>query len=138
MCSPQLQKVSTTPASGSTIHATPDRDEQGGDLVGDEDADAEADQRPQAEHEQAQRERAERPRRSGTARSPRALSTIAPAMTEPTSEISAVDGADAEQGDDLGAPSPAPAAGCARKVLVIVLWRYSEPICMTPMVSVSR
>ena len=36
------------------------------------------------------------------------------------------------------APMTLARLGVPRKVLVMVLWRYSEPICMTPMVSVSR
>ncbi len=36
------------------------------------------------------------------------------------------------------APMTSARLGVPRKVLLIVLWRYSLPICMTPMVSVSR
>ena len=115
-----------------------DGDEQRRDLVGDEDAGAEADQRPQPEDEQAQRQRPEDAavgeRRVARARSAR----WRPRRPTPTSEMSAVDGADAQQGDHLGAHDPHPAWAWPRKVLVIVLWRYSAPIGMTPMASVSR
>ena len=102
---PEAPEVIAKPMSGSTIQATPTADEQRGHLVGDQDADAEADERPQAEHEQAERQ-GPHDRPGGKASCPRRVSTMAPTATEPTRRDQAVDRADAEQRDDLGQHRP--------------------------------
>ena len=122
-------------AIGSTIHATPIATSSAATWLGMRMPDAETDQRPEAEDEQAQREGPQIGRRRGTDDVPAAGS--APwrrRRPNPAGQTAPYNAPMPSSDDDLGPHHPDP-LGVARKVQVIVLWRYSEPMVMTPMAS---
>ena len=109
---PSSSLVSTTPSDRLDDPGHPDRDEQRRDLVGDEDAGAEADQRPEAEDEQAQRQGPQIGPASGNGAMPCAGSApVAPTPTEPTRKSTPYRAPMPSSDDDLGRHHPHPPGG---------------------------
>ena len=73
----------------------------------------------------------------GKASSPRRLSVSAPTETEPTRLTTPYPTATTTRATTLASIAHS-RRGTARKVAVIVWWRYSDPIWITPIVSISR
>ena len=73
----------------------------------------------------------------GNASAPRACSVIAPTSTEPTRLSTPYAAATSTSASTLPSITRG-RRGWARKVLVIVRWRYSAPIWITPITSISR
>ena len=114
MCSrPKSQALIASPASGSTIHATPTPISSAATWLGIRMPTPEPDQRPQAQHEQAERDRAQHLGRTGTHPHRAGSSVSAPTETEPTRLTTPYPDADHQQRDHLrqhraGAPRRRP------------------------------